>query len=169
MNAKQVGIVLLFAAPAWLGAAVAADPTAEERVLERGRYLTIVGGCNDCHTPHYPEVAGGIPMTEWLTGNPVGFQGPWGTTYPANLRLLVQSMSESEWVARVRTGMRPPMPWFNLRDMADTDVRAIYRFISSLGPRGEPAPAYVPPGEAVRSPYIDFVPRNLAPMQARSR
>ena len=27
-----------------------------------------------------------VPLQEWLTGVPVGFQGPWGTTYAANLR-----------------------------------------------------------------------------------
>jgi hypothetical protein len=42
--------------------------------------------------------------------------------------------------------MRPPMPWFNLRAMHDADLVAIHRYLRSLGPRGEPAPAYVPPG-----------------------
>ena len=33
---------------------------------------------------------------------PVGFQGPWGTSYPANLRLTVQSMTETQWVRFAR-------------------------------------------------------------------
>jgi hypothetical protein len=57
--------------------------------------------------------------------------------------------------------MRPPMPWFNLRDMSDTDLIAMYRFMRSLGPAGEPAPASVETGVAVNTPYIEFVPKNL--------
>lgn len=72
----------------------------ETRVIERGKYLARIGGCNDCHTPGFAESAGNTPTRQWLTGSPVGFQGPWGTTYPANLRLYVQGMSESQWLAR---------------------------------------------------------------------
>ena len=53
--------------------------------VARGRYLVKITGCNDCHTGEYPEKAGAIPEREWLTDVPVGFQGPWGTTYPTNL------------------------------------------------------------------------------------
>lgn len=38
------------------------------------------------------------------------------------------------------------MPWFALRDRSDADLRAAYRFIRSLQPAGQPAPAYLPPG-----------------------
>src|SRR5262245_28835503 len=166
MNAKQAAIALLMPVTVWTTAALGGDPAAEKRVVERGRYLATVGGCNDCHTPRYPETGGQVPVTEWLTGNPVGFQGPWGTTYPANLRLLTQTMTEAQWVERARTAMRPPMPWFNLRDMTDQDLRAMYQFIRGLGAKGEPAPAYVPPGEVVSTPYFNFVPQNLPQTQA---
>lgn len=141
------------------------DSTANEDVLARGRYLVWIGGCNDCHTPGFPEAAGKIPEERWLTGNPVGFQGPWGTNYPKNLRLYMQNLSEEQWLVRVRKPMGPPMPWFNLRDMTDNDLLAIYRFVRSLGPAGEPAPAAVGPGVAVTTPYIEFFPKNL-PKQA---
>jgi mono/diheme cytochrome c family protein len=142
-----------------------AEPATDQAVLDRGRYMVWVGACNDCHTPGFPEAAGKIPQEQWLTGNPVGFQGPWGTNYPKNLRLYMQNISEEQWLARVRKPMGPPMPWFNLRDMTDSDLLAIYRFVRSLGPAGEPAPAAVGPGVAVTTPYIEFFPKNL-PMQA---
>jgi hypothetical protein len=141
--------------------AAAAAPGNDSRVIERGRYLAMVSGCNDCHTPGYPEAAGKIPAEKWLTGSTVGFQGPWGTSYPVNLRLYVQNMSEAQWLARVRQPMRPPMPWFNLRDMSDRDLIAMYRFIRTLGPSGAPAPLALGPGEPVATPYIEFVPKNL--------
>jgi mono/diheme cytochrome c family protein len=145
--------------------APAAEAPTDKKTLERGRYLIVAGGCNDCHTPGYPESDGKTPQAEWLTGSVVGFQGPWGTSYPVNLRLAVQNQSEAQWLARVRQSMRPPMPWFNLRAMTDADLVAMYRFIRGMGPAGEPAPAAAAPGVAVTTPYIEFVPKNL-PKQA---
>ena len=126
--------------------------------LERGRYLVKFGGCNDCHTPGYPEADGNLPEKDWLIGSPVGFQGPWGTAYPANLRLTVARMNEEQWLVAARARRMPPMPWFALRDMPEEDLRAMYRYIRSLGPAGDPAPAYVAPGGVVTTPYFDFVP-----------
>ncbi len=133
---------------------------------EHGRYLVVIGGCNDCHTPGYPEQGGKVPTAEWLTGSPVGFQGPWGTTYPSNLRLLAQEMTEGQWIARARQPMRPPMPWPSLAAMSDSDLRSVYRFIRGLGADGEPAPSYAAPGVQVNTPYFDFVPKNLPQQQA---
>jgi hypothetical protein len=42
------------------------------------------------------------------------------------------------------------------RDMSDTDLRAIYAYIRKAGPAGQPAPAYVPPGQAVQGPVVRF-------------
>lgn len=142
-------------------AQAADDPKVDAGTLARGRYVLAISGCNDCHTVGYPEAAGKISESEWLTGNPVGFNGPWGTTYPANLRLTVQTMSEQAWMTRARSPMRPPMPWFSLRDMSDADVRAAYWYIRSLGAKGKAAPAYVAPGQRITTPYIEFVPKNL--------
>lgn len=129
--------------------------------IARGKYLAQVAGCNDCHTAGYPEAAGNIPMDQWLTGMDVGFQGPWGTSYPANLRLYFARMDEEQWLARARQPMLPPMPWFALRDMSDEDLLAIYHFVRSLGPAGEIRPAAARPNQPVPTPYIEFFPKNL--------
>ena len=165
MNAKLTSRVASFLAAIAAGTAMAAGPITDKQALDRGRYLVTIGGCNDCHTPGYAESAGNVPETERLTGSHVGFQGPWGTTYPANLRLLMQQLTEAQWLARARTAMRPPMPWFNLRDMEDDDLRAMYRYVRNLGARGETQPAYAAPGEPVNTPYFVFVPQNLPPQQ----
>jgi len=138
----------------------AAEPGGKKQTaIERGRYLVIVGDCNGCHTPGYPEAGGGIPQEKWLTGSSVGFRGPWGTSYPVNLRLSAQAMTEAQWIARAKQPMRPPMPWYSLRDMSDADVAAVYRFIRSLGPAGQMAPEAVPPGVEPRTPYVLLAPR----------
>ena len=140
---------------------VMAANNADKKMIERGQYLVSTSGCNDCHTPGYPQAGGKVPQNKWLSGSSVGFQGPWGTTYPANLRLTMRGLTEAQWLKIARSPMRPPMPWFSLRDMKDTDLLAIYHFIRQLGPTGQPAPTYAPPGVAVTTPYIDFVPKNL--------
>jgi mono/diheme cytochrome c family protein len=134
-----------------------ARPAASSRLVERGRYLVQVAGCNDCHTPHYMEKSGKVPESEWLTGDAFGWRGPWGTTYSINLRLYMQGMSEEEWLKKAATvEPRPPMPWYNLRAMTKDDLRAIYRFARHLGPAGQPAPAYVPPDKEPKPPYATF-------------
>lgn len=142
------------AAPAAPGTpAAAVDPLVAE-----GEYLVRIGGCNDCHTAGYVERAGEMPQAEWLTGSPLGYSGPWGTTYPTNLRLSLGALGESEWLtysANLHT--RPPMPDFMLRQMREQDRRAIYRFIRSLGPAGEPATAALPPGQTPPPPYFGLV------------
>ena len=98
-----------------------------------------------------------VPESLWLTGNSLGSQGTWGTTYPVNLRLYMADLSADEWVRRARTlKTRPPMPWFVLREFEEADLRALHAFIRSLGPAGTPAPAYRAPGLAAAGPVIVF-------------
>jgi len=146
-----------------LAAGAPAQPPAADAELSRGRYLVATSGCNDCHTAGYMQKDGQVPEAEWLTGDAIGWQGAWGTTYPANLRLLFQQIDEKTWLARARQAMRPPMPSPSLRAMSDADLKAIYRYVRHLGAKGQPVPAYVPPGEKVSTPYFDFTPKNLPP------
>ena len=139
-----------------------ANPIGDDQSIEHGRYLAVTSGCNDCHTPGYAEAGGKASPDVWLTGSSVGFQGPWGTTYPVNLRLYVQSHSENDWIRRMREPIRPPMPWFNLREMTDADLVALYRYLRDLGPAGSPTPAAAPPGVMVATPYIEFTPKNIS-------
>ncbi|MCM3565047.1 c-type cytochrome [Hydrogenophaga intermedia] len=129
-----------------------------DRVLvERGRYLTHVAGCNDCHTPGYAAADGRVPESLWLTGDSLGWNGPWGTTYATNLRLYMRGHTEESWLRTARQFKpRPPMPWFNVHAMSERDLRALYRYIRHLGPAGAPAPAYVPPGQVPAGPVVRF-------------
>jgi len=125
--------------------------------IDRGRYLSMISGCNDCHTPGYLFTEGKVPENLWLTGDKFGWRGPWGTTYAANLRSFVGAMTEDQWVALARSfKARPPMPWFDVNVMLDEDLKAIYQFIRYLGPGGDAAPAYVPPDQEPKTPYALF-------------
>jgi len=130
---------------------------AHRQHIARGRYLVTIAGCNDCHTAGYVEAGGKVPEKDWLTGTPLGFRGPWGTTYATNLRLYMQSLAEDQWVTVSHTMQpRPPMPWFNLHAMTERNLRAIYQFIRYLGPGGSPAPAYLAPDQEPPQPYLQF-------------
>lgn len=134
----------------------AAKPAAGDAVA-RGRYLLKIAGCNDCHTPAYPMKNGDVPEALWLTGDALGWKGPWGTTYATNLRLSIPRMTQAEWIHYARTMQpRPPMPWFNVRAMTDADLAAIYAWAKAMGPAGAPAPAYVPPGQPTAGPVVTF-------------
>ena len=114
--------------------------------LERGLYAVTLGGCNDCHTEGFGPSNGKVPQSQWLMGNSLGSRGGWGTTYPINLRIYMQGISEDEWVKRARTvETRPPMPWFVLHEIREADLRALHVIVRSLGPVGTPAPSYLPP------------------------
>lgn len=57
-----------------------------------------------------------------------------------------------------RLGRCTAGPWMNTAAMSQHDLRAICRYIHSLGARGTNAPRAVPPDSTPRTPYINFVP-----------
>ena len=127
-----------------------------DSMLDRGRFMITITGCNDCHTAGYIMSGGQVWVDQWLKGATFGWRGAWGTTYGTNLRLFVANMSQDRWVDEARTmRRRPTMPWFNLNLVSEEDLRAMYQFIPSLGEPGEPAPAYMPPDQEP-PPYATF-------------
>jgi mono/diheme cytochrome c family protein len=158
------GMLLLLAAagalPFFAPAADAAQPAtakADASSLARGKYLVVIGGCNDCHTAGYAPTNGKVPEKDWLAGDRLGWRGPWGTTYAANLRQYMQALTEAQWLAKARAlETRPPMPWSNVRAMTTQDLRALYRYIRHLGPGGDAAPPYLPPDKEPPPPFVTF-------------
>ena len=130
---------------------------------QAGEYLTILGSCNDCHTQGWVESEGKVPPADRFAGLNVGFRGKWGTSYGKNLRTVVQRQSEDHWVKVLTTGDegdgKPPMPWWNTKLMSDRDLRAMYRYIKSLGPKANGVPRALPPGKEPTGPYIWVEPR----------
>jgi hypothetical protein len=87
---------------------VSIPQTNNQDLIQRGKYLTTIAGCNDCHSPkimtdHGPaldpsRLLSGHPQYEttppilkdnrgWILFSPglTAFVGPWGTSYAANL------------------------------------------------------------------------------------
>jgi mono/diheme cytochrome c family protein len=136
-----------------------AAPSAEVSAA-RGRHLIQVSGCNDCHTPRFMELGEKVPESDWLTGVALGWRGPWGTSYPANLRRQLAAWTNAdEWIKMVRSrnGL-PPMPWPSLHAMTDDELRSLHAYIRSLPVTGETMPAPVTPDKEPLTPYLNLAP-----------
>jgi len=128
-----------------------------KEILAQGKYIVVIGGCNDCHTSAYAITGGKVAVPKWLEGDFIGFKGAWGTTYAINLRQYVTNLTEKEWVAQLRIlKTRPPMPWWSLNKMKETDLIAVHHFIKSLGPSKNKVPAYLTPGKMPLTPVVEW-------------
>src|SRR5210317_350844 len=146
MHTKHIMSLVVLLAVAVGCASPTQQNTSDISSIDRGRYLVKSMGCNDCHTPDYQK-GKSVPEEDWLTGENLGFRDPSGTTYPTNLRLLLNSMSEDDWTVFARE-MRQnvPMESVLLPRTSEHDLRAIYQFVKYLGPKGNPAPPSLPAG-----------------------
>jgi len=122
--------------------------------LARGKYLVTIAGCNDCHTPG--TLYGAPDMTRMLSGSELGWSGPWGTTYAANLTpdpsTGLGNYTEDDLVTAFRTGHKkdgapvlPPMPWPNYAQFTDEDAYAVAAFLKSIPPVVHAVPKNLPP------------------------
>jgi hypothetical protein len=70
------------------GAPKAAAPAPNPEAVKRGRYLVMVAGCNDCHTPMKMGPMGPAPdMTRMLSGRAEGSPEPGGTLGKTDMAL----------------------------------------------------------------------------------
>jgi len=108
--------------------------------VENGRYLVEnVSLCGSCHTQRDPasgvftghRFAGSTGMVDDFT--------PTRTWSPPNITTggKLGQLTEDQFVARIHSGRvipGSPMPWQNFMRMNDEDLRAIYKFITSMPP-----------------------------------
>jgi mono/diheme cytochrome c family protein len=129
-----------------------------------GEYLMTVASCHDCHTAGWTEKKGNVPKEDQLTGNPVGYYGPWGTVYAKNLRQIADRQSEDHWVEVMRTADggdgKLPMPWHDAAKFSDKDLRALFQYAKSLGPNPVRLPRNLKPGVKPTGAYFDLTVRD---------
>ena len=158
------GLIVLAAAYSSIAMAFASTKPSDAQMIARGKYLVTFGACNDCHTPGWRESFGNVPTSSWMIGTSIGFRGPWGTVYPANVRQRFFEITEDQWLNMVNTREgHPPMTWHDIRALTADDRRAIYRFIRSLGKGGGPSLSSVPPQQEPKTPYFTLVRPRLSP------
>ena len=85
-------------------------------------------------------VATNEPLTAWA--------GPWGVSFAINLtpdkETGIAEWSEAMFIQVARTGKHqgqpngrdilPPMPWFNMKDLSEADLKAIWAYLRSIPP-----------------------------------
>ena len=130
-----------------------------------GKRISLIAACNDCHTPG--TFYGNPDQGRLLSGSELGWEGPWGVTYPRNITPDVEtgigSWSEDDIVRAIRTGQRPdkspllpPMPWPMYAHMTDEEAYALAAYLKSIPPIRHRAPDRVNPGVATDSPRLTF-------------
>ncbi len=105
----------------------------KQQLIERGKYLTTIGGCNDCHTTKiFGQGEPRLDMERLMAGHPAdasippvdaatvqsgwvlmsmdvtAFVGPWGVSYAANLtpdkQTGIGAWSRDVFIASMRNG-----------------------------------------------------------------
>ncbi len=85
--------------------------------------------------------------------------GPWGVSFATNLtpdrETGIGEWTEQTFIRAMRTGKHqgqpngrdilPPMPWFNLKEMTDPDLKAIWAYLRSIPPINNQVPFPIPP------------------------
>ena len=66
-------LVVLFGCGVQSIAMAAEQFSPDPQLVERGRYVTQVSGCNDCHTPGYLLNNGEADESVWLIGDTFGW------------------------------------------------------------------------------------------------
>lgn len=160
--------LVAIAAVVLVAATMPGAANADEVQIERGRYLTQIAGCTDCHTPGH--FLGDPDMKRFLGGSDVGFEVPGvGTVYGSNLTpdtaTGLGTWSAEQIVEAIRTGMTPEgrglvpvMPWPNLAALTDEDAYAIAAFLQSLDPVSHDVPGPFPEGQPAPSFVMRVVP-----------
>ena len=88
--------------------------------------------------------------------------GPWGVSFATNLTpdkaTGLGEWSEESFIQVARTGKHqgqpngrdilPPMPWFNMKDLTDADLKAMWAYLRSVPPVQNQVPLPVPPAAA---------------------
>lgn len=160
--------MLVSAVAAWAASHVEAGAkAAPDAKVARGEYLVTVMGCGDCHTPG--SFYGAPDLTRRLAGSELGWQGPWGVSFPRNITPDVEtgigSWTEAQIVDAIRNGRRPdgrtllpPMPWPDFVGLTDEDATAIAAYLKSIPAVHHVMPALVPPGQPFKGSALVFPP-----------
>jgi mono/diheme cytochrome c family protein len=117
---------------------------ADDPQIARGKYLVIVAGCSDCHTPG--ALLGAPDMKSYLGGSDVGFAIPGagvfvGQNLTPDKETGLGAWTDAQIIAAIRAGktpdgrdLSPVMPFPALSHLADADADAIVAFLKSLPP-----------------------------------
>ena len=155
-------------ATAVLGMAGVTSLQAQTAEVARGKYLVVLGGCTDCHTPGF--FFGKPDNARLLGGSEVGFELPGlGVFHGPNLtpdkETGLGSWTKAQIVAALQTGKRPDgrelapiMPWRALASLTKDDANAIAAYLMSLPAVSNKVPGPFGPTDKPTSFVMKVVP-----------
>jgi mono/diheme cytochrome c family protein len=141
---------------------------AQTNEIARGKYLVVLGGCTDCHTPGF--FFGKPDNARLLGGSEVGFELPGlGVFHGPNLTpdkdTGLGAWTKPQIVAALQTGKRPDgrelapiMPWRALANLSKEDVEAIAAYLMSLPAVKNKVPGPFGPNDKPTSFVMKIVP-----------
>ena len=166
-----------------IGNIFAEDPGSPVDMVERGKLITEIYGCVDCHSPKIkegeffvndpdrlfsghpsenklpqfpPEIIGPDKWRGLFTDSMTAWGGPWGISYSANLTPDMETgigkLSEKDFVSVLTLGIHSnmnrklmqPMPWKEISQLDDNNLKAIYHYLKSVKPVKNKVPESVP-------------------------
>ena len=155
----------------------------QQEMVEKGKFMVTVGGCDDCHTPkNFGPNGPELDMSRRLSGHPAGSVvapvdtsllhqyayfshdlttaiGPWGVSFSANLtpdnETGIGTWQPEMFVNALKTGKHlgvadgrpilPPMPWQNLSQLSEEDLKCMFAYLKSLPAVKNKVPDPLPP------------------------
>jgi len=130
-----------------------------ESPVERGAYLVVVAGCNDCHTPGF--FFGKPDKDKFLGGSDVGFEIPGlgvfnGRNITPDKETGIGAWTDEQIAAAITTGKRPDgrqlapiMNYAAFTHMTKEDVAAVVAYLRSVPAVNNKVPGPFKPGETV--------------------
>ena len=157
---RKLSIVIAVAAVAAVAGSANLLPRAHaESPVERGAYLVVIAGCNDCHTPGF--FFGKPDPEKYLGGSDVGFEIPGlgvfnGRNITPDKETGIGNWTDEEIATALTMGKRtdgrqlaPIMPYPSFINMTKEDVAAIIAFLHSIPAVKNEVAGPFKPGEKV--------------------
>lgn len=156
----RISVCIALAATAAVAAAATLLPKAHaESPVDRGKYLVVLAGCNDCHTPGF--FFGKPDMTKYLGGSDVGFEIPGlgvfnGRNITPDKETGIGAWTDEQVATAITTGKRPDgrqlapiMNYAAFTYLTKEDVAAVVAYLRSIPAVSNKVPGPFKPGEKV--------------------
>jgi len=156
----RASATIAIVAAAAVGTTLTSLPRAQaESQTDRGKYLVVLAGCNDCHTPGF--FLGKPDMARYLGGSDVGFEIPGlgvfnGRNITPDKETGIGGWTDEQIAAAITTGKRPDgrqlapiMNYASFTYMTKEDVAAIVAYLRSIPAVKNEVPGPFKPGEKV--------------------
>jgi mono/diheme cytochrome c family protein len=103
-----------------------------------------------------------LPRGPWAmtaAGTMTAWAGPWGVSFTANLtpdkETGLGDWTEEMFIATMKTGrhqgkgraLLPPMPYFNVRELSDEDIKSVFAYLQSIPAIHNKVPVPIDPEE----------------------